>query len=77
MSTSNMDSIPTDPQCISRGGCMRPEECRRQGICMRPAVGMESPPPKHKTYFDTLPEGHDPDIGPDGICRICNQYEPE
>lgn len=20
---------------------------------------------------------HDPDIGPDGICRICGKYEPE
>ncbi len=48
---SQQDSGSTDPQCISRGGCMRPEECRRQGMCMRPAVGMESPP-------DTPPPQH-------------------
>lgn len=37
-----MSESLTIPQCISRCGCMRPEECRRQGICMRPAVGVEA-----------------------------------
>ena len=23
------------------------------------------------------PDGHDPDISPDGHCRICGKYEPE
>ena len=32
------ESLSKDPQCISRGGCMRPEECRRHGMCMRPAI---------------------------------------
>lgn len=38
------------PQCISRGGCMRPEECRRQQMCMRPAI----PPPGERGGSGTV-----------------------